>query len=457
MEQTMATLQEVLAFRDWKAGVQNTFAEYGTEGIVVSLGMNIAGPVKYSSAILRAFREGKICLQRLIGQLDGKILNYQIKETKAGCAAIYLVQGIEPLTLKEGTVKLENTHVLGRLFDIDVADRKHEAVTRQMVGADKRSCLLCGQDAKLCGRNRTHTVQELQKRTEEILRQWEEKLSEEIGRKAYRALLDEVYTTPKPGMVDLYSCGAHKDMTVETFEKSAEAIMPYFCRMAEQGLCMDAAPEELFDAIRKTGMEAEAAMYEATGGVNTHKGLIFTLGIYCAAAGRCRKEYGTVTQGLLRKMQSDMTVKRLTEELEQLQTKAAASHGEQNLKSYGTKGIRGEAIAGYPAVWEHAYRVLHQGKSENRDYNLVRLQTFFTLMSFVEDSNILARKDPQTLKQVQEQAKAFLGTGGVYAPENYQSLFVMDREYTNKNISAGGCADLLAATIFMELILDDDR
>lgn len=457
MEQTMAALQEVLAFRDWKAGVQNAFAECGTEGIVVSLGMNIAGPVKYSSSILRAFREGRMCLQRLIGQLHGKILDYQTKETKAGCAAVYLVGGIEAFTLKESTVELENTHILGRLFDIDVSDRNKEAVTRKMVGADRRRCLLCGQDAKLCGRNRTHTVHELQKKTAEIFRQWEERLSEEIGQKAYRALLDEVYTTPKPGMVDLYSCGAHKDMTVESFEKSAEALRPYFCRMAEQGLCMDASPMQLFDAIRETGMEAEAAMYEATGGVNTHKGLIFTLGIYCAAAGRCRKEYGTVTQGLLRKMQLDMTADRLTEELKDLQTKDAASHGEQNLKSYGTKGIRGEAIAGYPSVWEHAYAVLHQGIRENRDYNLVRLQTFFTLMSFVEDSNILARKEPQTLREVQEQAAAFLKTGGVYTPENYESLFVMDREYTHKNISAGGCADLLAATIFMELILDDDR
>lgn len=109
----------------------------------------------------------------------------------------------------------------------------------------------------------------------------------EIGTKAWQALLEEVYTTPKPGLVDTWSCGAHTDMDVHTFERSAEALRPYFIRMAEQGYTLQCSPKELFAEIRKTGILAEQAMYRATDGVNTHKGLIFTLGIFCAAAGRC--------------------------------------------------------------------------------------------------------------------------------------------------------------------------
>lgn len=457
MKHGEASLREVLEFRDWKAGVQNEFMECAAEGTVISLGMNIPGPVKCSSSILSAFREGRICLQRLIEQQNGRILQYQIRESKAGCAAIYLVVSVDPFALKKESVRLEQTHLLGRLFDIDVLEQGGKAVGREQVGADGRRCLLCEQPAKVCGRNRTHSVALLAEKTTELIAYWQEYVSEEIGHKAYRALLDEVYTTPKPGLVDLYSCGAHKDMTVETFEKSAEVLRPYFDRMAWQGLCMDCTEQELFEVIRKTGMEAEKAMYEATGGVNTHKGLIFTLGIYCAAAGRCRREYGMFTKGLLRRQQIDMTAARLKQELEELKEREAISHGEKNLKCYGTEGIRGEAIAGYPSVWEYAYDVLHRGILEKRDYNLVRLQTFFTLMSFAEDSNILARKDPDTLYAVQKQAADFLEQGGAYAPENYQSLFAMDMEYTHKNISAGGCADLLAAAIFMELILNDDR
>ena len=120
-----------------------------------------------------------------------------------------------------------------------------------------------------------------------------EYFAESIGRMAYQALLEEVYTVPKPGLVDPYSCGAHTDMDVQTFERSAEALYPWFVRMAYQGYQLTCTPEDLFREIRKTGMLAEEAMYRATGHVNTHKGMIFTLGIFSAAAGR-RNRYFTI-------------------------------------------------------------------------------------------------------------------------------------------------------------------
>ncbi len=113
-----------------------------------------------------------------------------------------------------------------------------------------------------------------------------EYFAESIGRMAYQALLEEVYTVPKPGLVDPYSCGAHTDMDVQTFERSAEALYPWFVRMAYQGYQLTCTPEDLFREIRKTGMLAEEAMYRATGHVNTHKGMIFTLGIFSVAAGK---------------------------------------------------------------------------------------------------------------------------------------------------------------------------
>ena len=88
-----------------------------------------------------------------------------------------------------------------------------------------------------------------------------EYFAESIGRMAYQALLEEVYTVPKPGLVDPYSCGAHTDMDVQTFERSAEALYPWFVRMAYQGYQLTCTPEDLFREIRKTGMLAEEAMY----------------------------------------------------------------------------------------------------------------------------------------------------------------------------------------------------
>lgn len=280
-------------------------------------------------------------------------------------------------------------------------------------------------------------------------------ISAEIGTKAWEALLEEVYTTPKPGLVDLYSSGAHRDMDVHTFEKSAHALRPYFTRMAYQGYVFRCSYEELFRQIRGTGMAAEQAMYRATGHVNTHKGLIFTLGIYCAAAGRCMAEQGQVTEERLRTIQQRMTVRILEREIADMKGRAAASHGEKNFQKYGAAGIRGEAIQGYRPIWESALPVLREGIREKRDFNAVKLQTLFVLMRRVEDSNILARRGFGALERVREEAADFLGRGGAYRDGAMRELAETDAEYIRRNISPGGSADLLAAAVFLLKILPD--
>jgi len=277
-----------------------------------------------------------------------------------------------------------------------------------------------------------------------------------IGTTAFAALLEELYTTPKPGLVDLYSCGAHQDMNDQTFEKSAAAIRPFLTEMAAQGYLSGGTPEELFLAVRKTGLAAEQAMYEATDGVNTHKGLIFSLGIFCAAAGRCIREGTEINYENLVSTEKQMTYRILLEELEQIKKRQAVSHGEILLKQYNTWGIRGEAIRGYPSVTGLAVPVMQKGTQLGKDWNLVKLQTLLVLMSSVEDSNILARHNPAVLSQVHSEAAAFLKAGGAYAAAAVEQLRMMDRDYIRRNISAGGCADLLAITIFFELLMKKD-
>lgn len=276
----------------------------------------------------------------------------------------------------------------------------------------------------------------------------------EIGLKAWRALLEEVYATPKPGLVDLYSCGAHRDMNVTSFEKSAEALYPYFVRMAALGYETDVAPEELFRLIRAIGTEAEYAMYRATGGINTHKGLLFTVGIFSAAAGRCMRQNGKITEEALFEMEQQMTARILTEEMIEIRRKEPQSHGEKNLKICGTSGIRGEAIQGYPSIRYLALPILRQGIREKREWNRIKLQVLFYLMSEVEDSNIIFRHDLQVLETVHMEAKEFLRRGGAYTEDSIKKLMLMDRDYTFRNISPGGCADLLAASVFISFVCD---
>ena len=123
--------------------------------------------MKQSIATLQevlGFREGIYRLDRMIIEYKGSILRKEIKETKAGCAGIYLIRGIDAYTLKKGAVYIENSNLLGRIFDIDVMDHNTERMTREMVGEKKRRCFLCEQDAKICGRSRAHSVETLQKK-----------------------------------------------------------------------------------------------------------------------------------------------------------------------------------------------------------------------------------------------------------------------------------------------------
>lgn len=287
--------------------------------------------------------------------------------------------------------------------------------------------------------------------------------AEHIGTLAYRALLEEVYTTPKPGLVDLATTGAHTDMDVHTFERSAAALHPWFVRMALEGETFQGTPRELFLKIRTYGMIAEQEMYRATGGVNTHKGLVFTLGILCAAAGRLKQEGKSMSVRELVYMEQLMTSEILKEEILHLVSPSGTeerkerfqTNGIRNLQAYGTAGIRGEALLGYPSVTEAALPVLQQGKREGRDWNLVKLQVLMTLMSQVQDSNILSRTCPEVLKNVHKEAEMFLNAGGAYQKNAVQLLVQMDRSFVQRNISAGGCADILAAAIFLDLLVEE--
>lgn len=277
-------------------------------------------------------------------------------------------------------------------------------------------------------------------------------VSRRLGSLARQSLLEEVYTSPKPGLVDRYSNGAHRDMDYHTFERSAAALEPYFAKMAEEGLRNFNSPEELFQTIRQIGIQAEKAMYEATGGVNTHKGAVFTIGILCAAAGACLARYGTATVLQVIAMEQEMVRTILLEEISRisrLSDTRSISNGQRNFHVYGALGVRGEAVFGYPSVTELALPVLHKGLREERDWNRIKLQALLTLMSQVEDGNVLSRTGRNGVLEVRQTADLFLKAGGAYRENAIQKLKAMDRYFIEKNYSNGGCADLLAAAIFL--------
>ena len=273
-------------------------------------------------------------------------------------------------------------------------------------------------------------------------------------------LMGEVCTTPKPGLVDLKDNGAHHDMDIHTFERSTDAITPYLVKMAETGCLFDGEITELFPLIRALGIEAEEAMLEATGGVNTHKGIIFTLGILVSAAGYRYGKYGcgkgkttSLPPDSLTAMLTDarrMVTPHLRKDMSRMRKAAPVTHGEKIFRKYGIPGIRGEAMGGFPSLAYIAVPAMKKGLREQPDENAARLHVLLSLMASVDDTNILTRAGYSALCGVRTSARDFLEHYPVIDSGAVKRLEEMNREFIRRRISPGGCADLLAAAIFWE-------
>ncbi|MBI9094938.1 MAG: triphosphoribosyl-dephospho-CoA synthase CitG [Sphaerochaeta sp.] len=266
---------------------------------------------------------------------------------------------------------------------------------------------------------------------------------------ATKALLEEVLTTPKPGLVNRLGSGGHTDMDYHTFEKSAYALEPYFGMMAEQGAKWKGSLPGLFREVRKIGLEAEGAMFSATRGVNTHKGMLFSVGILCAASGYATSQYNSTDADLLCSLATDMTKHTLEEEFRQILNTTNRTHGEELYAKQGIRGIRGEVIDGFVSVRNLSLPWYREYLRQGRDPNLARLQVLLALMANVTDTNVLYRHDAKTLAYVQQSARNILLQGGAFAEDGMKLIEELDRVFTERRISCGGCADLLGVTIFL--------
>lgn len=279
-------------------------------------------------------------------------------------------------------------------------------------------------------------------------------LPQEIGRFGVQSLLYEVAVTPKPGLVDRRNAGAHKDMDCFTFLASASALAPYFTQFAQAGAEYSMQkPKVLFRAIRPIGISAEKCMFEATAGVNTHKGAIFSLGLACSAAGVLSANDMELTPENVAGYVSQMTEGICAEEYQGIETKKNLTKGEQIYLSYGLTGVRGEAEQGFKSVLRYSYPVLEGCLLRGITVNESMLQAYLHLVGNVDDTNVLGRHDMEVSAYVKAKTKKLLEAGGALKSENMALLEAMDDDFIAKNISPGGCADLLALTMFLFLLV----
>jgi len=430
-------VMDVLRARDARVERQQKLLErYGLP--LVSYTMNIAGPIKTDGWIRRAFFEGESRIEAVLAARRVRVREKIQTLEFTGNEAIWAVDA-PASDLKDWMQGIEEAHPLGRLFDIDVLDESGEKRSRE----GHRKCLICGGDVHACGRSRAHSAQELFQRAKEIIRDFfDDAYARFIGMCAQRALLYEAVTTPKPGLVDAENNGAHSDMNLFTFMDSASVLRNWFEHAARIG-GMKLPDDETFARLRAEGVRAEADMLRITGGVNTHKGALFSLGIVCCGAGRLGEGArmgdilscaGNIAQYALK-------------DFDDLSELTPVTGGERQFLESGLTGIRGEAANGFPSVREIGLPALDAALDRGENINDAGLHALLSLMAHVPDSNILRRRGAETLRSVQAQAGLLCQNGFTHA-----DLHRMNEAFVRENISPGGSADLLALTYFLHLI-----
>lgn len=399
----------MLLARDRRASRQAALlSRYGRP--VISFTMNIAGPVKDSPLIRYAFRSGLRQLEALpCAQLCREVI---FEPTGPEALLVYETQDAQ--LLKAFCMRLESEGEAGRLFDLDVLDANGEKLSRET----GRTCLVCGGPVSVCSRSRAHGLEAITARTGAILEAF---AAETLGEMVENALLAEVHFTPKPGLVDEANNGAHRDMDVPLFERSAHALRPCFEEFVRLGL-QGASPA----ALQQAGVRAEQAMFAATGGVNTHKGAIYSGALLLHAAGRLLsgEEEGDLCE--------------LAAQTAAAIPAPTGTHGAAVRAQCG--GIRTEAVSGYPT----AQAVLRQLRQSGP------LDALLLSMSRLDDSTLWHRGGAEGAQLVRSRAADILAAP---ASEREARTRRLDAELIERNLSPGGSADLLAMAFFLEKAL----
>jgi triphosphoribosyl-dephospho-CoA synthase len=263
-----------------------------------------------------------------------------------------------------------------------------------------------------------------------------------VAKLAVRVLVEEAELTPKPALVDQRGGGAHDNMDLDLLRRSAYALRPTFGNLATRARRC-APSQRLREDLAAIGRRGEAAMFDVTGGVNTHRGAIWTLGLLAAAAtmvapGALPAEIAAVAGRVA--VFSDRCAPSET------------SHGYLVTRRYGVAGARGEAKYGFPHVVGVALPALRTAREAGCPERLARLDALVALIASVDDTCLLYRGGRVALRKAQTGARAVLAAGGNGTAVGRRALQSLEAALLRHNASPGGSADLLAAALFLDAL-----
>jgi triphosphoribosyl-dephospho-CoA synthase len=268
-------------------------------------------------------------------------------------------------------------------------------------------------------------------------------LAERLADLAVDALIDEADLSPKPALVDRRGNGAHTDLYLGLMHASALSLWPAFKEMAEAAIEFGEVGLPLREAIGLIGREGEEVMLATTGGVNTHRGAIWALGLLVAAA--------TLESTNTKASAVTLRAARLAL-LDDRYAPRPLSHGAQVAQRYGARGAREEAQLGFPAVIQRALPQLKRSRAAGHGEQNARLDALLAIMTNLADTCVLYRAGEQGLQTMQLGAQAVLDAGGSATLAGRRRLHDLDEQLIALNASPGGAADLLAACLFIDRI-----
>jgi len=262
-----------------------------------------------------------------------------------------------------------------------------------------------------------------------------------LAHDALRALLDELQLTPKPALVDQRGSGAHRDLNFALMQRSAYSLESCFQTISDTARQIGTVNQELRETLGEIGREGEARMLDATGGINTHRGAIWNLGLLLAAAELDNRSAGTLT-GIAAQ------IARIPDRFAPVTT----SHGVIACERYRAGGARAQAMQGFPHVHAALTELRHQ-RAQGICKTHARLDALLRIMTTLDDTCVLHRAGLPGLRTMQSGAMAVLSAGGSSTLAGRRQLKKLEQRLLNLNASPGGAADLLAAALFVESVL----
>ncbi|MDO5286000.1 MAG: citrate lyase holo-[acyl-carrier protein] synthase [Actinomycetia bacterium] len=483
----MARPEEVLARREQRQAEQVGLVRQ-TGCPVVSVTIVSPGPGKDDADARYVGALAATTLARMLTERGWPVRERLLVRAVTGPELLLAVEA-DPYELKRALVGLEDHHRLGRLWDLDLVagldpDGLPQVLGRSALGEPPRRCLVCPDPAAGCARSARHRLDEVLAARAALAAGARAEQADEAADLAVRAMLVEARLTPKPGLVDRDGSGSHRDMDLTLLERSAETLRPWLARCWLVGAEQPGQTEPLVDL----GVRAERAMLQVTGGVNTHRGALFGLGLLVAALGweesgqplprlpaALPRAEPTEPQAPRDPARAPLTASQpvMTRpdalpggRLARLRTRVAAlarpllrgweeqaagsgSHGAAAYREHGSTGARGEAASGFATAAQvglPAYRARLQTHGDSDD---ALRWALVAIMATSADTNLLARGGLTGLRFAQDWARQTLAA----APSPDALTYEMTRAraaFTERWLSPGGSADLLALTWLLD-------